>query len=74
MKVSYELDLPRFEFWSGAKNHGFKHSELEELENIFDDLFPEGLSETDINDLFWFEEEYLCELLGIDFDEDYSER
>ena len=25
--------------------------------------------QTDINDLFWFEEEFLCELLGIDFDE-----
>lgn len=74
MKVSYELHLPTFKFWSGAKDHSFTYSELEELENLLEDLFPEGASETDINDLFWFEKEYLCELLGIDFEGEYLER
>jgi len=31
-------------------------------------------TETDINDLFWFENEMLCEWLGIDYEEDYLAR
>jgi hypothetical protein len=33
-----------------------------------------GATETEINDMFWFEEEFLCECLGIDFEEDYLNR
>lgn len=73
MKLITELDLQNFEFWSGAKSHSFTHGELKELEFILEDIFPDGATETQINDLFWFEEEALCEWLGIDFDE-YLER
>jgi len=73
MKVYTELNLTNFDFWSGAKNHSFIYNELKELEFHLDELYPEGCSETDINDLFWFEEEFLCECLDIDFNE-YLER
>jgi len=74
MKVTKELDLQNFEFWSGAKEHEFTYSELKDLEFILEDLYPEGATETQINDLFWFEEEFLCECLGIDFEDDYLNR
>ena len=73
MKVTSDLNLKSFDFWSGAKDHSFTYSELSELENALEDLFPEGASETDINDMFWFEEEMLCECIGLDYDE-YLER
>ena len=73
MKITSELNLTSFDFWAGAKQHSFSYNELKELENTFEDLYPEGTSETTINDLFWFEEEYLCECIGLDFEE-YSER
>ena len=73
MKVFTELNLTNFEFWSEAKKHKFSYNELKNLENHFDELYPDGMSETQVNDIFWFEEEFLCECLGLDFDE-YSER
>jgi len=69
MQIKKELNLSNFEFWSGAKDHSFTYSELTELENSLEDLYPEGTTETSINDLFWFEEEFLCECIGLDFEE-----
>lgn len=69
MKITSELNLTNFKFWGGAKNHFFNYSELQEIENNLDDLYPEGTTETTINDLFWFEEEFLCECIGLDFEE-----
>jgi len=74
MKVTRELNLQNFEFWSGAKDHEFKLSELKDLENCIEDFFPDGATETQINDLLWFDEEFLCECLGIDFEDDYLNR
>jgi len=73
MQITKELNLSNFEFWSGAKDHSFTYSELTELQNSLEDLYPEGTTETNINDLFWFEEEFLCECIGLDF-EDYENR
>ena len=73
MKVFTELNLTNFEFWSEAKNHKFSYNELKDLEFHFDELYSDGMSETQVNDIFWFEEKFLCELLDIDFDE-YLER
>ena len=74
MTITKELDLVNFTFWSGAKQHKFTYNELEEIECILEDLFyDKPASETDINDLFWFEDEYLCECIGLDYNE-YSNR
>lgn len=70
MIYTVELNLTEFEFWSGAKQHSFTYDELKELEYTIEDLyFDKKPTETEINDLFWFEEEYLCECIGLDFEE-----
>jgi hypothetical protein len=74
MKITTELNLNTFNFWSGAKQHNFTYNELKDLEYTLEDLYSEGCSETEINDLFWFEEEFLCECIGIDFENDYLKR
>lgn len=74
MKVSKELKLSQFEFWSGAKAFAdqLTYKELDQLEHCIEELYPDGASETEINDLFWFEEETLCNWIGLDSDEVYE--
>ena len=69
MKYTVELNLTSFNFWSEAKNHNFTYSELKELEYVLDEIYPNGCTESHINDLFWFEEETLCDWIGLNYDE-----
>ena len=74
MKYTVENSLTFFDFWSGAKDHSFTRAEIEEIESNLEDLYPDGMTDTQINDLFWFEEEFLCNLIGVDYEGDYLER
>lgn len=67
MRVYSEINLRNFDFWSGAKNHSFTYEELEEIECQLEDIYPDGMEDVQINDLFWFEEEFLCELIGLKY-------
>lgn len=42
MTIKYETSLSSFEFWGGAKDNArhFTMDEMNEIENIFDELFP----------------------------------
>ena len=46
---------------------------LDELESMFDEMFPEGLDEAGINDLLWFESDWIFEMLGIQEEEEEEE-
>ena len=68
MTIIYELDLNRFEAWSGAKDtldRIQREGKCAELENILEDLYPDGMTETELNDLLWFDSESVYEWLGI---------
>lgn len=72
MKMYREENLTNFEFWSGAKNtvEYLTWEELEQIESILEEMYPDGMDETDINDFFWFEEDTIAEWLGYeDFEE-----
>lgn len=66
MKLYTEKSLKNFEFWSGAvyTAEQLTSEQLNTIEAILEELYPEGLTETEINDIFWFEEDWLAELLG----------
>ena len=68
MNITYELDLNRFEAWSGAKET-LERIQCEGkcglLEQILEDIYPDGMTETELNDLLWFESESVYEWLGI---------
>ena len=69
MKITSEMSLRDFQAWSGAKDTLNKLIELdkcEELEFILDDLYPDGLTETQLNDILWFDDEWIFETLGIE--------
>lgn len=66
MKIYVENSLSNFDFWSGAKDtvKYLTDAELDTIEAILEDEYPDGMSETQINDLFWFEEDWIAEMLG----------
>ena len=48
--------------------------EKEEFERLIDDCYPEGISSTQLNDLLWFDSEWVYEALGMtDEDEEDDE-
>lgn len=72
MKIYEEKSLKDFEFWSGAKDRVkyLTDDELDTIESILEDIYPDGVDETTINDIFWFEEDTIAEWLGYnDFEE-----
>lgn len=66
MQYIKDESLTNFEFWSGAEDNArlLTYSELEELDNLIPDFFQNTPTETEINDLFWFDFESVCELIG----------
>jgi len=66
MKIHTEQNLRNFGFWSGAADR-VKHltgEQLDIIEDILQELYPEGIDETALNDLFWFSEDSIAEWLG----------
>lgn len=76
MKIYQDINLKDFHAWSGGKatlTYLIKHNLVDKAEDAIVDLFArEPISETELNDILWFEDEYLCECLGITLDELYS--
>jgi hypothetical protein len=66
MKIYSEQSLSGFEFWSGAKDNASQltDKELDQIEAMLEDLYPEGMSDTQINDFFWFDFETIAEWIG----------
>ena len=75
MKVYSEINLRDFEFWSGAKSNAetLTSEQLDIVESILEDAYPDGISETKINDFFWFEFDTIREWLGIKDEEEEEE-
>ena len=76
MKMYRDESLSNFEFWSGAVANAEEFT-LEELDRISEELEAadngDGYEETQINDLMWFEPEYLASLIGLEWDSDKGE-
>lgn len=78
MKVfNDDLSFRHFQAWSGAvdvQKRIIAEGKEEEFEQLIDELYPEGIDETHLNDLLWFDTEWVYEMLGIkDEDEDEEE-
>ena len=72
MKVTSEIQLQDFQFWSGAKCHAQQllPEQFERLELILEDLYPDGMDASNLNDLMWFDFDTVKEWLGIETEED----
>lgn len=66
MTIHTETALRNFEFWSGAKERAdmLTSSQLDAIETELEQLYPDGIGETELNDLFWFDFDFVCSLIG----------
>lgn len=67
------MTLLNFDAWSGAKDTKetiLRENKADDFEALIDELYPNGLSETQLNDLLWFESDWIYESLGISEDEE----
>ncbi len=70
------LGLRNFDAWSGAvdtKERILEEGKGSDFDNLIEELYPEGLSETALNDILWFEEEWIFKQLGIEEEEEEEE-
>ena len=73
MKVVREMSLWDFEAWSGAKLTReiiIANDKVEEFDQLIEELYPEGINETELNDILWFDNEQIFEALGITDEEE----
>ena len=66
MKIVSETSLRYFAFWSGAKDTAeyLTPQDLDQIEFVFDEIYPDGMTDTQVNDIFWFERDFIAECLG----------
>ena len=66
MKIYSEKTLSSFEFWSGAKDNANKltSQEMDQIESNLEDIYPDGMTDTELNDMFWFDFENVVEWIG----------
>ena len=71
MRIIADTDLRHFQFWSGAVDNANQLSleQLDEVEAILEDAYPDGMTDTQINDLFWVEFDTIKEWIGLKLQE-----
>ena len=64
MKIISEISIESFEAWSGAvdtldriRNAG----KCDQLESVLEEVYPDGMTDTELNDLLWFEPDTVYE-------------
>ena len=68
MKLFREETIADFKAWSGAvdtQNRIIEENKENEFDQLIEELYPDGLDETQLNDILWFEEDWIFESLGI---------
>ena len=76
MLIVEERALSEFKAWSGAVETQERILEAgleEEFERLIDECYPEGISSTQLNDLLWFDSEWVYEALGMTDEEEEEE-
>lgn len=76
MKVISEIALRNFEFWSGGADRAQNctDEDFDSIEGMFEELYPDGMTDTEINDFFWFEFDAIAEHLGYEDEEDFDRK
>lgn len=74
MKIYEEKDIRQFEFWSGAAGRAdlLTAEDWDTVESELEAMYPDGMSDTELNDLFWFEFDTIARMLGYEDEEDMT--
>lgn len=73
MALIVNVGIEGFKPWSGAISTWDEIEEankVDELEYLLEELYPEGIDEGKLNDLLWFESDFIFENLGINEDDE----
>lgn len=72
MIIYKEESLKNFQFWSGAKHLAscLTEKEFDIIEELLEELYPDGMEDTQINDFFWFEGDLIAQALGYKDEDD----
>jgi hypothetical protein len=76
MKIISEIGLREFNTWSGAtdtKNTIVENNKGDDFDSLIEELYPDGLSDTQLNDILWFDADYIYEQLDINQEEEEPE-
>lgn len=77
MKITYELDLNTFEAWSGGENtldRIIENGLVNQFEMLLEDCYPDGMSETQLNDILRFDSDWVYETLGLETESSLREK
>jgi hypothetical protein len=76
MKITSEISLRNFEGWCGAVDtlNTLTDEQKDALEADLEELYPDGMNETSLNDLLWFENDAIAEWLGFEDWEDLERK
>jgi len=70
------LTLSNFDAWSEAKDTKetiIQAGKERDFEYLIEELYPDGITDTQLNDLLWFDSEWIFESLGIDEESEEEE-
>ncbi len=73
MKIISEKHVKNFSPWSAAKDTFAAIEDadkMDALESTLEELYPNGMTDTELNDLLWFESDTVYEWLGMTTTED----
>lgn len=73
MKIYQEISIRDFEAWGGAVDTYDKiigNDKENEFDALIEELYPDGIEETRLNDLLWFDSEWVLEVLDITEEEE----
>ena len=73
MIIKTDTTLREFEAWAGAiytKNLILDAGKEEEFEELIEEIYPDGLTDTKLNDILWFDGGWILETLGIEEEEE----
>ena len=81
MKVTYEFDLSEFKAWSGAvetlrkiRTFDLSHpGAMNAAQQYIEDCLGDEATETQINDMLWFEDDAILDYISCYFDGDKDE-
>ena len=70
--IKKEISVEEFEPWCGARytyDRILNENKVEEFDELAEEWFPDGLTETELNDWLWFDDRAIFEALGMAIEE-----
>lgn len=67
MTITKEISIRDFEFWAGAKatRDALTDEQCDQIEAMLEDIcYDKPMTETGLNDLFWFDADTIADWLG----------